>query len=532
MPYRAVLSGLENGVVYQLTIKWDTTKDGTHALDYLTNWDRSFPATRNETNPDPLLGTSLVNPTVSYIGIPIDTRVADGQDGIANTLDDITQIAGQFAVFGSVGSLSFSDVYALTGLYSGNSSTSITLNFTYNGTTGGEAVVAWSGHIATRVDWGDSNSAVTIPGSPYHMALSSFTGGSASVGAQDRSLSADAVIYPGSITVEKQATPDGSTQTFNFEMTRPNNTVDVIAGGYIDLSGDGVIDSKDAGKFLDNDGEIYSITDGSNISKVSGIGDNKINGYTIINGQLDTSNNGTTGTEDKLTNLTGTGAISFTLTDGSSTTFNNLTDFSAYKVHEVVPNNWDLISINTEKVDQNNNTTTGLILNPSLDETTVTLAEANKWTLTFNNNLVAQPPAIQLEKTVSPVTLAEGSTGPVTYSYALTNTDPDPAVDSDPLTINELKDDNGTPANPADDFYLVQGGVVQPNVTLVRTGGDQDTLLEVGETWTYTTSRSILAQNANTAHTNTATVSAVDDEGAAASDTAHATVTYNNATPT
>src|SRR5206468_7026393 len=73
-------------------------------------------------------------------------------------------------------------------------------------------VLAWGGHIATRKDWGNNNSAVSIPGSPYHTRLIALDG---SGGNQDRSLSADAVIFPGSITVVKDATPNGPA-SFSF----------------------------------------------------------------------------------------------------------------------------------------------------------------------------------------------------------------------------------------------------------------------------------------------------------------------------
>ena len=61
-------------------------------------------------------------------------------------------------------------------------------------------VLAWGGHIATRQDWGTGNSAVAISGSPYHTRLIDLDG---SGGNQDRSLSADAVIFPGFIHIVK-----------------------------------------------------------------------------------------------------------------------------------------------------------------------------------------------------------------------------------------------------------------------------------------------------------------------------------------
>jgi hypothetical protein len=66
------------------------------------------------------------------------------------------------------------------------------------------SVLAWAGHSSTRADGGPDNSAVAISGSPYHTLLIGLDG---SGGNQDLSLSAAAVIFPGSITIIKNATP-------------------------------------------------------------------------------------------------------------------------------------------------------------------------------------------------------------------------------------------------------------------------------------------------------------------------------------
>jgi hypothetical protein len=117
----------------------------------------------------------------------------------------------------------------------------------------------------------------------------------------------------------------------------------------------------------------------------------------------------------------------------------------------------------------------------------------------------------------------------VTYKYVLTNTSAQAAVD--PLTITDLVDDNGTPANPAEDFALVLGGVVQNGVTLVKSGGDQDDLLEDGETWTFKVERQVGPLNEGESVVNKAVVTAKDDEGNEATDTDDASVTTEDATP-
>jgi hypothetical protein len=79
-------------------------------------------------------------------------------------------------------------------------------------------VLAWAGHISTRKDWGANNSAVAVTGSPYHSRLLEFDPPAGNVGNQDKSLSADAVIFPGSITIIKDAVPNDA-QDFSFSTT-------------------------------------------------------------------------------------------------------------------------------------------------------------------------------------------------------------------------------------------------------------------------------------------------------------------------
>lgn len=183
--YRARFDNLSIGT-HWLTIEWDTTKSGKHAIDYLTTFNRT------ETTADPCSGVTGCGSPATF-AIPADPNITG-----------FTPIAGNFTIYnGTINSVS---VYTLTGTYADNSSTKITINFT---ASAANPVLAWGGHIATRSDWGANNSAVDISGSPYHTRLDSFSDGN--VGQQDRSLSADAVIFPASITIIKNATPDGST---------------------------------------------------------------------------------------------------------------------------------------------------------------------------------------------------------------------------------------------------------------------------------------------------------------------------------
>ena len=198
IPYRIRFSNLQGGAskTHTVTIQWDTTKGGKHAIDYLTNWDANVVATS-----DPKDTTSVTGAAANY-DIPIDSSVGSKQNAHPSVA---TQ---HFSMYG--GTISGLSAYALTGTYAGDSSTSITISFTATGTS---AVLAWGGHIASRADWGAGGSAVSITGSPFHTRLLDLDG---SGGNQDRSLSNDAVTFPGSITIIKDAQPNSSTATFSF----------------------------------------------------------------------------------------------------------------------------------------------------------------------------------------------------------------------------------------------------------------------------------------------------------------------------
>ncbi len=191
IPYRLTFSSLSLGS-HTVKIEWDTTKSGKHAIDYLTTFNRTVGTA------DPCSGVSgcgSLSPYGASNLIPNDTNAA------------ITKIAGNLSIYG--GNITGISPYTVSGSYAGDSSTSITITFN---ATQANPVLAWSGHIGTRADWGQTMAATAIPGSPYHTRLLELDG---SGGNQDKSLSADAVIYPASITVVKDANINGST-SFGF----------------------------------------------------------------------------------------------------------------------------------------------------------------------------------------------------------------------------------------------------------------------------------------------------------------------------
>src|SRR5205085_9693947 len=120
----------------------------------------------------------------------------------------VTPIAGNFTLYGgtitSVSAYSYPDGAG----FAGDKSAQISITFTASVVN---PVLAWGGHIATRADWGAGNSAVAIPGSPYHTRLIDLDGAG---GNQDRSLSEAAVTFPGFIHIVKNTT--GGNETFGY----------------------------------------------------------------------------------------------------------------------------------------------------------------------------------------------------------------------------------------------------------------------------------------------------------------------------
>jgi hypothetical protein len=171
LPYRLLLSDLTPGSSNTVTIEWDTTKGGKHAIDYVTTFNRTIGTA------DPCAGVSGCGSPTTF-PIPVDANVTGA---------GVTQIPGNFTMYN--GTITAASAYTLSGSYAGDSSTRITLTFTAGSAT---PVLAWAGHISTRTDWGMANSAVGISGSPYHTSLIELNGKG---GNQDRAASASAIIF-------------------------------------------------------------------------------------------------------------------------------------------------------------------------------------------------------------------------------------------------------------------------------------------------------------------------------------------------
>ncbi|HEY0611576.1 MAG TPA: hypothetical protein VGD35_18020, partial [Chitinophaga sp.] len=201
IPYRAILSDLDVGSTYTLVIGFDLRDGSKHALDYITHFQRL------ESHAPFGHVAETVNPLLDITGFPESYFTSTDTEPILVPNVTGSPVAGQPAtsfnalppgerVMTGYNMDLLSVTYASQGsLTDAHSETVVNITFTALKET---AVLAWGGHIASQLDWGDGESASAISGSPYHMRLKNWiiNGEVVSIGNQDRSLKTDAVFIP------------------------------------------------------------------------------------------------------------------------------------------------------------------------------------------------------------------------------------------------------------------------------------------------------------------------------------------------
>ena len=193
IPYRMVMTGLTNGP-HTLVIEWDTKHKGKHAIDYITHYDRLAPhhqfgghVTAEVINPLDGIAESFGNPSEfsipapSTLGSPAPAQPAVSFQTLPAAERVMTIWNGAITRLAYVTEETLADESGVTRL---------AIDFVAADRT---VVIAWGGHIASKLDWGSGNSATSIEGSPYHVRKIDLDGAG---GNQDRSLQALAVLSP------------------------------------------------------------------------------------------------------------------------------------------------------------------------------------------------------------------------------------------------------------------------------------------------------------------------------------------------
>jgi len=171
VPQRVYLFDISGGPVHTLVFKWDTTKSGSHAYDYLVSHDYSEGYVNQvELCKTPNVPSYCTSWSANQYPIPLDPNIPPA----------VTQQAGNFTILN--GTIVGVSPYSLSGSYAGTSETSITISFTTPYT---QVLIAWGGHLALSSDWSGLGSA-TISGAPFHQALVTIDG--AAAGSQDNQV--------------------------------------------------------------------------------------------------------------------------------------------------------------------------------------------------------------------------------------------------------------------------------------------------------------------------------------------------------
>ena len=261
--YRSLITGLTPGVCYEYELGYDTYHSNM-AIDYLTHFQRlqpHGPFGHPAEVIDPLAlvsGSTLYHMTVVAGGTntlaipaPAPSGITSGAFNKDGTPRDISnQAATSFNALPAAQKLMTAYNATITliryvsqaaiVLGGSDAETRIRVRFTAQSDS---VILAWGGHIASRLDWGYSKdnkgnliplSAAGISGSPYHMrqkafdkvecntnaiptVLTSFSG----FGNQDRSLSAAAVIPPPDCPSIPSQTKCLESTSFTFSIPSP-----------------------------------------------------------------------------------------------------------------------------------------------------------------------------------------------------------------------------------------------------------------------------------------------------------------------
>ncbi len=247
---RLWLDGFAPGSSHSVTLQYGTTKQGKHAYDFLTSWNWSENWITNADICQDITGCATSSETT--LGIPHDPN-GSGQfeTGTRN-----------FAMRG--GTLTGASVPVLSGSYAADSETSITVSFdvassgdmctTKSNTTTCGIALFFGAHVAKTDLWfpfDGTTGATSIPGSPYHVALSKLDGDS--IGNRDNQMQAGAIA---NVIIEKQTNPDASQQAFTF-----TSSTNDLAGTLHD--GEQIIAALNAGTYTITESETagWSLTD-------------------------------------------------------------------------------------------------------------------------------------------------------------------------------------------------------------------------------------------------------------------------------
>ncbi|MBI2285273.1 Ig-like domain repeat protein, partial [Candidatus Saccharibacteria bacterium] len=207
-PQRAFIKQLTNGshtIAFQYDVMKNQSGTPKHAYDFLTDYNFSENWI-TQTDLCDIANTNGFGTVANCSGAAIS---ATNGTVPPNSICGSTGASGSFRIIN--GAISSVDAPTIaSGDCSGDTDAKVTVHFSVNtttcvnktvvqGTDTCAVLIAFGAHVSKQSDYGAGTTAISISGSPYHVALSNLDGGA--IGQKDNQMQAGAVVVPDSTSL-------------------------------------------------------------------------------------------------------------------------------------------------------------------------------------------------------------------------------------------------------------------------------------------------------------------------------------------
>ena len=244
VPYRIEFTTLEANQQYRVRIAFDVKKNGRVAFDYITGFQNlQLSALLPPELVNPLVGTGLQNLSgisSSFLAIPSPAYTTNTifNSTAGNSFAQLKTSAGfnpeislPTSPFSSslrdkgnmaIWNATLNSIQYVGGVDISPGTVSVAMDVVFTkANNANNVVLAWGGHIASLLDWGQGNSASAISGSPYHMYVETVVktndGSMICNGNMDCQLSSDAVTPAPTCSITGPSTLCASTTLVNYK---------------------------------------------------------------------------------------------------------------------------------------------------------------------------------------------------------------------------------------------------------------------------------------------------------------------------
>ena len=244
VPYRIEFTTLEANQQYRVRIAFDVKKNGSVAFDYITGFQNlQLSTSLSPELVNPLVGTGLQNLSgisSSFLAIPSPAYTTNAifNSTAGNSFAQLKTTAGfnpeislPTSPFSSslrdkgnmaIWNATLNSIQYVGGVDISPGTVSVAMEIVFTkANNANNVVLAWGGHIASLLDWGQGNSASAISGSPYHMYVETVVktndGSMICNGNMDCQLSSDAVTPAPTCSITGPSTLCASTTLVNYK---------------------------------------------------------------------------------------------------------------------------------------------------------------------------------------------------------------------------------------------------------------------------------------------------------------------------